>query len=144
MKKVIIDASAVLAVLLNEPHRERILEATAESEAVSPETLPFEVANALSGLAKQRGGPVSTEIARAAFARFMDGMTIRLLPMTADDHRAALEIALELGLYSYDGYMLLAAQREGAALLTLDGIGKKPGLFKQAHKVGVRVVTLEK
>lgn len=63
--------------------------------------------------------------------------------MSADDHKAALALATDLQIYSYDGYMLLAAQKETAPLLTLDGTGKKPGIIKKAPKVGVQVIELE-
>ena len=45
---IIIDASAVLALLLNEPTAMKVLDATAGARLISPASLPYEIANALS------------------------------------------------------------------------------------------------
>lgn len=143
MNRVVVDASAVLAVLLNEPHRAAIIRATVEAELLSPDSLPFEVANALSARVKRRDAdrldPVQAE---SGFERFLE-MEIRLLPQAARDHARALSLAGRQGIYAYDAYMLLAAQSEKAHLLTLDGLGRKMGLLQQARMLGIPVVNLE-
>ena len=41
--KIVADTSAFLAVVLAEPERDWIVQATAEHELLSPEVLPYEV-----------------------------------------------------------------------------------------------------
>ena len=55
------------------------------------------------------------------------------------DVRNALEIALELGLYAYDAYVLETARAERFPLLTLDG-----GLARAAGRLGLKLVEVEK
>jgi len=55
------------------------------------------------------------------------------------DVRNALEIAVELGLYAYDAYVLETARAERLPLLTLDG-----GVARAAHGLGLRLVEVDK
>jgi len=43
-----------LAVALNEPDKENIIQLTAEASAISPEILPYEVGNALTAMVKRK------------------------------------------------------------------------------------------
>lgn len=143
MARIVVDASSVLAVLLREGSRLLILKVTQGAELVSPETLSFEVANALSARMKRRDEQRISDVqASAAFAQFQD-MEIQQLPVSRQDHTRALELAALLGIYAYDAYLLTTALSQQAELLTLDGTGRKRGLYQQADKVGVRVVKLE-
>lgn len=55
------------------------------------------------------------------------------------DVRNALEIAVELGLYAYDAYVLETAHAERLPLLTLDG-----GVARAADRLGLKLVEVEK
>jgi predicted nucleic acid-binding protein len=46
--EIIIDANIIIAVVLNEPNNEKVIEATKGVEFVSPDVLPYEIGNALS------------------------------------------------------------------------------------------------
>lgn len=142
MTTIIVDTSAVIAVLLKEATRPSIIKATQGVLLASPETLPFEVTNALSARMKRSDEHrLSGTQASAAFAQFRL-MEIRLLPVNWQDHEQALNLASLLGIYAYDAYLLVAALNEKAALLTLDGMGRKPGLYQQAERMGISVVNL--
>ena len=52
--EVTVDASVIMAVILNEPSKPGLLRATKGTELVSPPSLPWEVGNALSALFKRR------------------------------------------------------------------------------------------
>lgn len=143
MATIVVDASAVLAVLLNEAHRASIIAATVGASLISPASLPFEVANALSARMKRTDASrLGASSALAAPANFQ-AMEIRLVPLSAVDHRQALALAGALGIYVYDAYMLRVAQSQSGTLLTLDGIGRRAGLRHQARLVGVPLVELE-
>jgi hypothetical protein len=52
--EITVDTSAIMAVLLNEPSKERLREQTRGVELVSAPTLPWEVGNGLSALFKRK------------------------------------------------------------------------------------------
>jgi predicted nucleic acid-binding protein len=51
---IIVDANIFMAVILNEPDNENIIEATKGVNFVSPEILPYEIGNALSSAVKRK------------------------------------------------------------------------------------------
>ena len=96
MTTIIVDTSAVIAVLLKEATRPSIIKATQGVLLASPETLPFEVTNALSARMKRSDEHrLSGTQASAAFAQFRL-MEIRLLPVNWQDHEQALNLASSL------------------------------------------------
>jgi predicted nucleic acid-binding protein len=124
-----VDTSAVLAVVLNEPTRGRLLEATRGAELRSPASLPWEVGNACSALIKR--GRLDADRAAAAIASFQQ-IPIQLVQVELDE---AVRLAAETNLYAYDAYMLVCARRARTPLLTLDA-----ALGRAAKKIGVQVL----
>lgn len=51
--KLVVDTSVILAVLLNEPHRQKILDITKGAELYAPASLHWEIGNAFSAMFKQ-------------------------------------------------------------------------------------------
>ena len=62
--EIVSDASAFLAVALNENDREWVIEKTAGCSVISPEVLPYEIGNALVAI-KRKGRLNDREILRA-------------------------------------------------------------------------------
>jgi len=62
---IISDTNIFLAVVLDEPEKENIIQLTAKANAISPEILPYEVGNALSAMVKRRN--LTKDEALAAF-----------------------------------------------------------------------------
>ncbi|MBK9550416.1 MAG: type II toxin-antitoxin system VapC family toxin [Gemmatimonadetes bacterium] len=85
--QIVVDASALLAVLLNEPHRDEVVAVTAGATLCAPASLPWEMGNALSASLKRRR--FSLDIAQAAAAAY-EKIPIRLVPV---DLATALELA---------------------------------------------------
>ena len=50
---VVIDTSALVAVIVGEPERDRIVELTAGNRLIGPGSIPWEVGNAFSAMLKQ-------------------------------------------------------------------------------------------
>lgn len=48
--KIIADTNTFLAVTLNEPERDKIIQLTSGHDLVAPDILPFEIGNALSAI----------------------------------------------------------------------------------------------
>ncbi|HVX88537.1 MAG TPA: type II toxin-antitoxin system VapC family toxin [Gemmatimonadales bacterium] len=128
-QQIIVDTSAILAVLLGEPERDALLEATAGATLVAPGSVPWELGNALSAMVK-RGRLTVAQAERVveSYAR----IPIRLIDV---DLAASVEVAGRFGLYAYDAYFLVTALVHRAPLLTLDA-----GLARAAGAAGVRLV----
>lgn len=131
MAGVVIDASAVLAVLLNEPTRAALIAATQELSLVGAMSLPWEVGNALvAGARRARLTPSEVHEAWASY----ETVPVRLV---STDVGRALDAALQAGLHAYDGYVLEAARAERLPLLTLDA-----ALARAALRLGVTLMEL--
>ena len=126
---VVIDASALLAVLLDEPEREMVVESTKGASLVAPASLVYEVGNALSSLMRRQSLSIAESVAvYHAFVR----ISIRLIE---PDMQAAILVSGEESIYAYDAYFIVCAERMGIPLLTLD---RK--LANIARKRGVRLL----
>jgi len=132
MTFLVLDTSAVLAVLLDEPSRSALIRSTEGCGLVGAPTLPWEVGNAL--LAGVRRRRLSAPAVRQAWASYQK-VPVRLAEIEAG---RALEIAMELALYAYDGYVLETARSERLPLLTLDR-----GLARAAERLGLKLVEWE-
>lgn len=111
---MVIDTSALLAVLLEEPERPALIAATAGAVLMAPSSLPWEVGNALvAAVRRRRLAPAEATRAWVAY----EAVPLRLAEV---DIGRAVATALDLGLYAYDAYMLELARQRGLPLLTLD------------------------
>ena len=111
---MVIDTSALLAVLLEEPERPALIAATRGVVLFAPSSLPWEVGNALVAATRRRRlTPAEAQRAWTAYER----VPLRLVDV---DMPRAVALALDLGLYAYDAYMLEVARQRGLPLLTLD------------------------
>jgi predicted nucleic acid-binding protein len=114
MRKLVADASAILAVLLDEPAAAEVRSASQNCELIAPGSLPWEIGNALVlGLREER---LTLEMATAALREY-ESIPIR---QTAIDRAEALAVAEAEGIYAYDAYMLTCAHHHSTPLLTLD------------------------
>jgi predicted nucleic acid-binding protein len=129
---VVIDTSALLAVLLAEPEKQAVVEATMGSVVCAPASLRWEVGNAATAGVKRRR--LTPERAQQLIADF-EQVTIREL---AIDLQRAVDLALQLGIYAYDAYILEAARSSGFPLLALDG-----PIRKNARNLGLAVMELD-
>lgn len=126
---VVVDTSAVLAVLLHEPSRDALVASTVGRSLVAAPSLPWEVGNALiAGLRRRKLIAKAVQLAWASYVQ----IPVRLLEI---DIPAALDLASSLGLYAYDAYVLEAARAARAPLVTLDA-----ALDRAARSIGLTVM----
>ena len=112
--QIVIDASALLAVVLGEPERASLIAATTGSSLLTPESTPWEFGNALiAGLRRRRLRADTVQQAWRAF----EAIRLRTVGVNVP---GALRLAGEHGLYAYDAYVLQAALDRRTPLLTLD------------------------
>lgn len=130
--EISVDTSVVIAVILNEPTKPRLLEMTLDAELQSAPSLPWEVGNALSALFKR--GSLNLQQARKALDSFV-AIPVRLADI---DLEGAVEIADAFNIYAYDAYILECARRYRTPLLSLDGPQRKI-----ARKLGIEVLEVD-
>lgn len=116
---LISDTNIFLAVAMNEPEKDRIIELTTGTDVVAPEILPYEIGNALSAMYKRR--QITGKEALSTH-KAINKIPVRLVAI--DIHRA-LKLALESNIYAYDAYFLQCAMALSSPLITLDNRMKK-------------------
>ena len=109
----VIDASALAALVFDEPEADAIAERIHGCDLVAPTLLDFEMANVC--LVKLRRHNASRAALLAAFA--MPGLRIETVCV---DQPAVVLLAEQTGLTAYDASYLWLARALGAGLITLD------------------------
>lgn len=126
--ELVIDTSALLAVLLGEPERAALITLTLSATLLAPGSVPWEVGNGLiAGFRRKR---LSARQVRDAWTSF-ERIPLRLVDVAVP---TALGLAEQLGLYAYDAYIMEAARARRVPLLALDG-----RLRTAAAKLGLEV-----
>jgi predicted nucleic acid-binding protein len=119
--ELMVDASALICIILNEPEKNEIISLTEGVELVSPETIPFEIGNALSRMYK-RHRLTDKQIIKSY--ELFESLPLRLVKV---DMAKALTLSCKYSIYAYDAYYLETAYRLRLPLLTLDGPMKNTG-----------------
>jgi predicted nucleic acid-binding protein len=131
--ELVIDTSVIIAVLISEPERAALVEETRGAELVAPESVHWEVGNALGAMLKRK------RISLDQALRAVDVYRQIPLRMVEVDLEAALQIADTHGVYAYDAYVIAAALRQRCAMLALD-----KGLLRAARAAGCRVIEVSR
>jgi predicted nucleic acid-binding protein len=111
---IVIDTSALIAVIVGEPKRTQIVELTAGNTLIGPGSIPWEIGNAFSAMFKQ--SRLTLDEAKKGLVIF-DSIPLRY---SQTDFVNALKISKQTKIYAYDAYFLDCAIRHKAPLLTLD------------------------
>jgi predicted nucleic acid-binding protein len=123
---IVIDTTVIIACVMNEPHRDILLDLTADQELVAPASLPWEIGNAFSSMFKQRRISVNEAVGALELYR---QMLVRLVDV---DLEATIRLSDRLHIYAYDAYMIQCALESDGQLLTLDR-----GLKTAARAAGI-------
>ena len=111
---IIADTNIFLAVVLDEPEKDIIIEKTGNANITSPDILPYEIGNALSAMLKRH--QLTKEEILSTF-NTVKKIPVRLIPVDIEE---ALKIAIEFNIYAYDAYFLQCAKTTSYPLCTLD------------------------
>ena len=112
--EIIIDTSALIAVIVGEPERDAIVDITTGNNLIGPGSIPWEIGNAFSAMFKQK---------RLTIQEAEKGIVIlKSIPLRyiEPDFINSLKISKKTNMYAYDAYFLDCAMRYNAPLLTLD------------------------
>ncbi len=111
---IVIDTSALIAVIVNEPERKAIIRQTFGHTLIGPGSIPWEVGNAFSAMFKR--GRLTLEEALKGL-QIYENIPLRY---AKTDITHSLKIAQQIDMYAYDAYFLDCAMRHDVPLLTLD------------------------
>ncbi|HET8775777.1 MAG TPA: type II toxin-antitoxin system VapC family toxin [Thermoanaerobaculia bacterium] len=132
MADIVIDTSAVVAVITDAPEKTALIRITQDAALVAPSSVHWEVGNAFSAM--MRRGRVTPDLAARAMEIY-ESIPIRFIDV---DVTASLMIAAQHRLYAYDAYLLECARARRAPLLTLDR-----ALARVAVKMTIDVLEVE-
>ena len=110
----VVDASVLIAVIVNEIEKERLVAITQEAELIAPMSVHWEIGNAFSSLLRR--GRATLEQALQAIDMYLE-IPVRFVEVELTN---SLGLAGELGIYAYDAYLLRCAEKYRLPLLTLD------------------------
>lgn len=130
--QIIVDTSAIIAVLFNESSKPAIIQATQKTDLLAPASIHWEIANAFSAMFKRNR--LTLDEALTAIEIYQQ-IPIRLVEVELEE---SLKIADELGIYAHDAYLLRSTVKYNLPLLTLD-----QRLKEQAKRLGVKVIEAE-
>jgi len=116
---VLLDASAIMAVILNEHNKDTVIMLTRNTTLLSPDVISFEIGNALVNLYRKQ--KITENELLEAYRNF----TLIPIRNIKIDIEKALKIACKYKIYAYDAYYLEIASRLKIPLITFDESMKK-------------------
>jgi len=133
LNDIVIDTSAIIAVIAGEPERAMLIEHTQGADLIAPPSVHWEIGNALSAMFKRQR--ISLAQALKALSVYQQ-IPIRFVDVELDE---VLRIANDLGIHAYDAYLIQAALKYRSPLLTLDNY-----LIECAEQMKARVIEVNK
>lgn len=111
---IVIDTSALIAVIVGEPKRNKIIELTTGNTLIGPGSIPWEIGNAFSAMFKRQN--LTLEEAQSGLLIF-ESIPLRYIK---PDFVYSVTISKQTNIFAYDAYFIDCAIRQKAPLLTLD------------------------
>ncbi len=112
---IVVDASIIIAVIVNESSKPAIIQATQTADLIAPASIHWEIGNAFSAMFKRNR--ITLEESLEAIEIYKQ-IPIRFVEVELEE---ALGVAKQWHIYAYDAYLLRCAQKYNAALFSLDG-----------------------
>lgn len=130
--EIVIDSSAILAVIGEQPEKASLVRLTRGAKLVSPSSVHWEVGNALSAMFKRKAIGITEAL------QLLEAYAAIPIRMADIDLKEAVELSARLNVYAYDAYVLTCAANQGMPLLTLDR-----GLKERARELKLDVLEVE-
>jgi len=111
---ILLDASAIMAIILNETNRDTVIIQTRNTTLFSPEVISFEVGNALINLYRKQ------KIAESELLEAYRNFALMPIRNIKIDVERALKIACKYKIYADDAYYLEVAGRLKIPMITFD------------------------
>jgi predicted nucleic acid-binding protein len=130
--EIVIDTSAILAVVGLEPERAELIRLTKGATLVAPSSVHWEIGNAISAMFKRKAIELDDALRMVdAYA----GIPIRLIDSTLPQ---AVELSHRLNIYAYDAYIIGCAINQRAPILSLDSV-----LQERARSLNIEVIEVK-
>jgi predicted nucleic acid-binding protein len=111
---IVVDTSAIIAVIANEPEKDILIELTRGADLIAPHSIHWEVGNAFSAMLKRKRITLAQALKSAEIYKTI---SIRFLDVGLEQ---ALKLADELDIYAYDAYIIECALKYKSPLISLD------------------------
>jgi predicted nucleic acid-binding protein len=128
--EILLDASAIMAVIVDEPESEIVINHTKDSIIVSPNMVLFEIANGLTKMVKKK--LIDTQEKMIRLIESFEKIPIKKVEVNLIK---SLEIAWKYKIYAYDAFYLETAGRLNIPLLTFDS-----GMIRIGKELGINVL----
>jgi predicted nucleic acid-binding protein len=127
--EIVIDTSAILAVIAEQPEKAELVRLTRGATLVAPPSVHWEVGNALSAMFKRRA--IGMDEALTLLESYAE-VPIRFIDLAL---KQAVELSARLNVYAYDAYVIACAVNQRAPILSLDS-----GLRARARELKLDVL----
>jgi len=125
--EIVLDASAIMTFIADEPESNIVINCTKNAVLVSPCMVSSEIANGLTKMMKK--GIIASKEKMIDLVKIFQKIPIK---MTEVNLEKSMEIAWDYKIYAYDAFYLETAKRLNLPLLTFDNkmkiIGKELGI----------------
>ena len=111
---IIVDASVLIAVISNEPGKDALIGVTKNADLIAPFSVHWEIGNAFSAMLRRNR--VTIHKALEAIEVYYQ-IPLRYVDVELEE---SLKIAGELGIFSYDAYLIRCALKYASPLISLD------------------------
>ena len=129
---MVVDTSVLIAVIAEEPQKERLVALTQGADLIAPSSVHWEIGNAFSAMLKRN---------RITLHQALTAMTVyERIPIrfVSVEIAESLKLAAELNIYAYDAYLIRCALKYDVPLITLDR-----NLASIARESGVALIEVE-
>jgi predicted nucleic acid-binding protein len=130
--EIVIDTSALLAVVGLEPERAELIRLTKGATLVAPSSLHWEVGNALSAMFKRKAVELDDAL------RVLDAYAAIPIRLVDPSLQQAVRLSQQLNIYAYDAYVIACAINQRAPILSLDNV-----LKDQARSLKVEILEVK-
>jgi predicted nucleic acid-binding protein len=117
--EIVIDTSALLAVVGMEPERVELIRLSKGATLVAPSSVHWEIGNALSAMFKRKAIELDDAL------RVLDAYAVIPVRLVDPSLRQAVQLCRELNVYAYDAYVIACAINQRAPILSLDNVLKE-------------------
>ncbi len=128
---VVTDTNVVIAVALQEPSKQALLDATVGCHLIAPDVLPYEICNAIRNVTRRTDTAISEVEAHKALQIALS-IPVGLYPVDLGD---ALQLAIDAQILAWDAFFLELARVQQSPILTLDR-----RLIAAAQAIGVKAI----
>jgi predicted nucleic acid-binding protein len=113
---IVVDTSVLIAVLIDEPERQKLVSLTKGTDLLAPASIHWEIGNALAAMFKRKR--ITVDQIRVILQEYHK-IPIRFIDV---DLAISMQIAAENDLYAYDAYIIACARENHCSLISLDRV----------------------